>query len=151
MNDFVESLRQALSHGYDKLTDQSNIYHRSSGKTQKEYKQDIEFYKNLEDATRKSAVILGALDGAVASGGIAAAEGLPLWLAGTNIANNAWLGHLVPWLGAGIEKNLDNEANGFTPSDWRRNYYFRDKNGVIRDKSEYYYDENGDLKKKKGY
>lgn len=115
MESFIENLRQWTSEQADKLTGQENTYHRSSGKTQKEYEQDIDFYKNLEDVVRKSAVVLGALDGAVASGGAAAAAGMPLWAAATDVAANAWMGHFYPWLGAAIQKGSDNARNGGSP------------------------------------
>ena len=121
--DFIENLRQWTSEQADKLTGQDNTYHRSSGKTQKEYEQDIDFYKNLEDAVRKSAVVLGALDGAVASGGAAAAAGAPLLMTIPEVAANAWMGHFVPWMGAAIQKGFDNARNGGSPkAQWELEY-----------------------------
>ena len=115
MADFIENFRQWASEQADKLTGQDNTYHRSSGKTQKEYEQDIDFYKNLEKAVRRSAVVLGALDGAVTAGGAAAAAGAPLLTAIPDVASGAWLGHLYPWMGAAIQKGSDNARNGGSP------------------------------------
>ena len=116
MANFIENLRQWTSEQADKITGQDNIYHRSSGKTQKEYEQDIDFYKNLEDAVRKSAVVLGALDAAVASGGASIAAGAPvLSEVIPNVASSAWIGHFYPWIGAAIQKGLDNDKNGGSP------------------------------------
>ena len=121
--DFFENLRQWASEQADKLTGQENIYHRSSGKTQKEYEQDIDFYKRLEDATRKSAVALGALDSAVATGGAAAAVSAPLITAIPDVAAGAWIGHLLPWLGAKAQKSYDDRNNGGTPkAQWELEY-----------------------------
>lgn len=109
MASFIENLRQWTSEQADKLTGQENVYHRSSGKTQKEYEQDLEFYKNLEDATRKSAVVLGALDGAAA--GLGSTVGMPLWAQISNTASGAWMGHFWPWIAAAVEKQIDKDKN----------------------------------------
>lgn len=113
MASFIENLRQWTSEQADKLTGQENIYHRSSGKTQKEYEQDLEFYKNLEDATRKSAVVLGALDGAVT--GLGSTVGMPLWAQIGNAASGAWMGNFWPWYAAAVEKQIDKNKNGGRP------------------------------------
>ena len=138
---FIENLRQLASEGYDKLTDQQNTYHMSTGKTQKEYQQDVDFYKRLEDATRKSATVLGAIEGAALGGGSSyylARDILPVALG--NAGLGAWVGHLYPWVFSMAQKKgdmIDNEG------------YFLDKDGVPRDKREYYRDEDGNLKKRK--
>ena len=116
---FIENLRQWTSEQADKLTDQSNTYHRSSGKTDTEYEQDIRFYKNLEDATRKSAVILGALDGAAFGGLGTLASGASLPSVIGMAASQGYMGHLWPFLSAAYEKKWDNEKNGGRPYSGR--------------------------------
>lgn len=111
MSSFIENLRQWTSEQADKLTGQENIYHRSSGKTQKEYEQDLEFYKNLEDATRKSAVVLGSIDGAALGLGGAASSTLPLWMKIISTAGDSYIGNLFPYIGALVEKQSDMQKN----------------------------------------
>lgn len=45
---FIENMRNAVSNWADSMTGQENTYHRSTGKTQKEYENDINTYKALE-------------------------------------------------------------------------------------------------------
>lgn len=79
MSDFIENMRQGMSNWFDSLTGQENTYHKSTGKTQKEYEQDIGTYKNLEDAlkawTTLASIAEGAAIGYGLSGGASAASG----------------------------------------------------------------------------
>lgn len=45
---FIDNIRKAIDNAADSLTGQENIYHRSTGKTQKEFENDINTYKALE-------------------------------------------------------------------------------------------------------
>lgn len=108
---FIENLRQWASEGYDKLTDQQNTYHQSTGKTQKEYEQDIDFYKRLEDATSKSATVLGTIDGAALGLGSALSSTLPLWTKIISAVGDAYIGNVFPYIGTLAEKQLDMQKN----------------------------------------
>lgn len=59
----LENLRQWTSERIDDMLDQDNTYHRSSGKTQKEYANDLKTLQDLETATKVGTVALGALGG----------------------------------------------------------------------------------------
>lgn len=73
---FIENWRDAFSKGFDKLTDQQNTYHRSTGKTQKEYEQDLKTYKQLEAGLIADSVLSAAgLAAGLAPGLAAGAKG----------------------------------------------------------------------------
>lgn len=73
---FIDNLRQWTSEQFDKITDQQNTYHRSSGKTQKEFENDLKTYKALETGLIADAVLSAAgLGAALAPGAAAAAKG----------------------------------------------------------------------------
>ena len=73
--DFMENLRQWASQGFDALTGQENVYHRSTGKTQREYENDIDTYKALQTGIAIDAMLsaagLGAGLGAAGGAGLA--------------------------------------------------------------------------------
>lgn len=59
----LENLRQWTSERIDDMLDQDNTYHRSSGKTQKEYANDLKTLQDLETAAKIGTVALGAVGG----------------------------------------------------------------------------------------
>lgn len=73
---FIDNLRQWTSEQFDKITDQQNTYHRSSGKTQKEFEQDLKTYNALQAGLVADALLastglglgLGAAGGSAAAG-----------------------------------------------------------------------------------
>ena len=127
---FIDNLRQWTSEQFDKMTDQQNTYHRSSGKTQKEFGNDIETYKALEkgilvDALLSSAGVgagLGAgllgIAGSTVVLGIAGMEVVkstaPLLPAGTAAILGSVAGGSLGGGFAGAEKQWDNKENGGT-------------------------------------
>lgn len=72
----IENLRQWTSERFDDITDQKNTYHRSSGKTQKEFEQDLKTYNALQAGLVADALLastglglgLGAAGGSAAAG-----------------------------------------------------------------------------------
>ena len=81
MAGFIENMRQALSSAIDKGLGNDNVYHRSSGKTQKEYENDLKTLQALEKGTKISATIdamaLGAALGGSAGANILGKGPLP--------------------------------------------------------------------------
>lgn len=59
----LENLRQWTSERIDDMLDQDNTYHSSSGKTQKEYANDLKTLQDLETAAKVGTVALGAAGG----------------------------------------------------------------------------------------
>ena len=57
----LENLRQWTSERIDDMLDQDNTYHRSSGKTHKEYANDLKTLQDLETAAKIGTVALGAV------------------------------------------------------------------------------------------
>ena len=121
---FIENLRQWTSEQADKLTGQENVYHRSTGKTQKEYENDINTYKALENGVLADALftsaglgaglgaevlganpVLGAMVGARRGGMLA--PGAAALLGG--LTGGSFGGGF-----AGGEKRWDNKENGGT-------------------------------------
>lgn len=85
--DFMENLRQWASQGFDALTGQENVYHRSTGKTQREYENDIDTYKALQTGIAIDAMLSAA--GLGAGLGAAGAQGLNAAVAAHNIPTAA--------------------------------------------------------------
>lgn len=139
---FIENMRNAVSNWADSMTGQENTYHRSTGKTQKEYENDINTYKALEAGVIADSILaaagLGVAGGQAANAAIAA-KGLPAAAsfvtdaAGNTVASNMlapvlYQGTGLSQLGAGVlgglggaglggilaagEKIADTEKNG---------------------------------------
>ena len=110
---FIENMRQWTSNRFDDITGQENIYHKSTGKTQKEYENDLDFYKDYEKAVGAGAAGLGALGGTALGVGSAAGMGLP-WVISNAASDEIAAGFLTALVTA-LQKKYDNAKNGGTP------------------------------------
>ena len=99
MSNFIVNMRQGMSNWFDSLTGQENTYHQSTGKTQEEFEQDLDFYENLEDILRAETVTLGTIGGAM----------LPMSIPFAGAAPGGYL----PWLFTEVQKRLDEKENGY--------------------------------------
>lgn len=108
MASFIENLRQWASNGFDKMLNQENTYHRSSGKTQREYENDIKTLQALETGTKVSAAIdaagLAAVLGGAAGAKVLGSDAVPMILG--NAARGTRGGLLAPGTAALIGGGL---------------------------------------------
>ena len=131
---FLENLRQWTSERFDDLTGQENIYHKSTGKTQKEFENDLKTYKALELGLDAETALLMAGLGAAGGSALASATATPqiigdIAVASTlpGAASTISVPTIAPQLAAGIgagagsllglgtvggEKAIDSIANG---------------------------------------
>lgn len=87
--DFIENLRKWASGSADKVNGQENVYHMSSGKNQKEYEQDADFYKEWEEYIDDlTALALG-----------------PVATARRMATSDHFREHYLPWIGSTSRKD----------------------------------------------
>lgn len=144
---FIDNLRQWTSEQFDKITDQQNTYHRSSGKTQKEFENDLKTYKALETGLIADSILaaagLGAAGGQAANAAIAA-KGLPAAAsfvtdaAGNTVASNMlapvlYQGTGLSQLGAGILGGLGGAGLGGILAAGEK-IADTEKNGIVDDR-----------------
>lgn len=144
---FIDNLRQWTSEQFDKVTDQQNTYHRSSGKTQKEFENDLKTYKALEAGVIADSILaaagLGVAGGQAANAAIAA-KGLPAAAsfvtdaAGNTVASNMlapvlYQGTGLSQLGAGVLGGLGGAGLGGILAAGEK-IADTEKNGIVDDR-----------------